>query len=120
MKPINLNLNIKETISWSRTHCGLNNYLTIEQTKYLIIGNKATVIKGGKIAKLVDDYNVDAYKQYKTEEVFDKNHHVFDSMNPNNVAVKDYKYFKVIFANGNEIIVKDFNEFLTYIETEKE
>lgn len=100
---------------WSRTHSPKHkNYLLIEQKAQLIIkgqNNKGTSIKI-KDNKIEDEI----YKDYETESISpvtrsDDYSFIKDSMEKSNIATNDYEYFRVIFANGFEIVCKTFKEF---------
>ena len=107
--------------SWSRSHCDRHNYLTIEQTAYICVNNTCTVVKKGKIIELITEgYKLDEIKQRKTEDdITSKTHTIYDSMEPENVSTKDYKHFRIVFANMKEIIVNNYDEFLNIVKAEK-
>lgn len=64
----------------------------------------------GKI-KMLEVYELD-FKENKAQS-FD---YVQESMSPDNIAVNQYKYFKVEFANGRSVICTSFEEFLEIVK----
>lgn len=103
--------------SWSRSHCGGHNYLTIEQTIYMTLNGTASVVKKGKIVdKELKSYDLAAINEMRTEDdLTSEKHMIFESMSPTNTATKHYKHFRIIFANGRELIVSNYKEFLEIV-----
>lgn len=98
---------------WSRSHCGLNNFLTIEE-HIIYKFNSKTAIRLSPDNKKTDlqDYEIQTLKESK-ELSF--NYLEKDAMASDNVATKDYEYFIIKFVNGTNIICKSYEEFIKII-----
>lgn len=104
---------------WSRIHSPKLNYLTIEQSATIFIEgqNKQNTSVNVKNNNLTNKVNVG----YESESKFSNLEHdntefVKECMDKSNVATDKYKYFRVIFANGYEIVCTDYDEFLSILE----
>ena len=96
--------------TWSRSHSGNNNFLTIEE-HIIYKFNNQTAIKLSPDNKKTDlqSYEIEGWKEAK-ELSFD--YLEKDAMNTTNIATKDYEYFIVKFVNGRNIICKSYEEFI--------
>lgn len=112
-------IDLKVVYTWSRMHSNRNNFLTITQVAHVLIPgtpitDNSVTITGNKITELKNGY--------KTEELKDKNTHSLNASfikecMVDNIATKSYKYFKVIFANGSEIVCTSYEEFGEIIDS---
>lgn len=98
---------------WSRTHANWNTYLTIEQKAFIIVNNSIIEVKSGKIGD-IPKY-VEIQELAKRTDAYDFTA-VKESMSKENIATNDYTHFRVILANGREIICSSYAEFLQHIE----
>ena len=95
---------------WSRCHSPNCNYLLIEETVHIQTDYKSGVKYSKSYGqKILESYELD--KDNSNPEAFIKN-----CMSDDNVAVKDYAYYRVSFANGSDVICKSYKEYLTLIK----
>jgi hypothetical protein len=98
--------------NWSRSHQGSRNYCLIEQEVQILYNYKhgtAYSHLGG--LKILQDYQIDTNREPKAED-YD---YIRDTMSPKNQACKDYTYFRVVLANGTDLICRSWEEFLSTI-----
>ena len=106
MSKINTTYEPKMVSLWSRCHSPNCNFLLIEETIYIQTNHKS----GISYSKSYGQKDLELYELDKNQT--DPAAFIEDCMSDNNVAVKDYKYYRVLFANGADIICKDYAEFV--------
>ena len=118
---MNMDIQTKITYCWSRTHQSNVNYLLIEQKAQLTIvgqwkqGNSISIIKN-TLGDSVD-------KGYVTEQKVDNSTNssditfVKESIEFGKTMTNPYKYFRVVFANGMEIVCTTFKEVEDFLKS---
>lgn len=99
----------------SRTHSPITNYLLITQCKIVKFDhlNAVKYNPSTKSMSNLESYAVDSIKKDNTDtakqELFD--YLEKDCMSADNTATVDYNYFRVILADGSDIITSNFEDF---------
>lgn len=98
----------------SRTHGGNRNYLLISQSKIVKFdhNNAVEYDPTSKTLNVLEDYLVKDIKDNSKEaEENLLNYLEKDAMSPDNLATNKYSYFRVILADGRDIICTGFKDF---------
>lgn len=95
--------------SWSRTHCGNNNFLIVEESIIYKFNHKTAIrLRPNSIKEDLKDYEM---LDLKTSKPLSFDYLEKDVFGKDNVATKDYKYFLIKFVNNVEIICTSYKEF---------
>lgn len=96
---------------YTRCHNHRANFLLIEEEVIFLASHTEAYQTGkGKLPEYEARNFSDEYKSFGQSFEF-----IEDSMRSDNVATNKYKYFKVVFANGVEIICTSFKDLQSQI-----
>lgn len=114
MKKLNTKYKPNILSIWSRCHSSNCNYLLIEETVHIQTSHKS----GIKYSQSYGQQVLESYELDKDNR--DSQDFIKRSMSKSNVAVKEYSYYRVLYANGLDIICQSYEEFLKLIEEDKD
>ncbi len=104
-----------KTISvWSRCHSPGRNYLLIEEE----IQIQTTYKTGVKYSQSRGQSDLESY-EFDKSDMMRADKFIENCMSPANVATKEYEYFRVLYANGTDIICKNHKEFKQILKQTK-
>jgi hypothetical protein len=100
---------------WSRSHQSNRNYLLIEEQLEIIYKQINKPKRGFNLNtdKQLASYDLpEKETQSQENNIFDDKHFIYDCLDPSNSATNDYKFYRIVFANGYEIICTSWENFI--------